>query len=205
MGSGVLWRDGVGGSASAMRRPSSVSLMLPDGEQVQGTVRGADVGIDLAAVSYTSGTLPAVGRAAGASPRVGDAACAVGRDPSGLTHASFGHVGLVAGAWSIWRGGRVERPIRPDGGLHPGLDGSPVVDASGQLPGLANSAFSRHHGLVLPVAAIERALGISAHTAKYHVAQILAKVGAATRATRVWVDRTPVSVTTLALLRTGLI
>lgn len=62
-GSGVLWRDGVVvGSASALWRLSSVSLVLPDGEQVQGTVRGVDAGSDLAAVSFTSGT-PARGRA----------------------------------------------------------------------------------------------------------------------------------------------
>ena len=158
-GSGVLWRDGVVvGSASALWRLSSVSLVLPDGEQVQGTVRGVDVGTDLAAVSFTSGTLPVAGRAASASPRVGDAVFAVGRDPSGLTHASFGHVGLVAGEWRTWRGGRVDRLIRLDGGLYPGLDGAPVADASGQVLGLASSAFSRHHGVVLPVATIERVL-----------------------------------------------
>ena len=143
-GSGVLWRDGVVvGSASALWRLSSVSLVLPDGEQVQGTVRGVDAGSDLAAVSFTSGTLPVAGRAAGASPRVDDVVCAVGRDPSGLTHASFGHIGLVAGEWRTWRGGRVDRLIRLDGGLCPGLDGAPVADASGQVLG-AKPHMLRH-------------------------------------------------------------
>jgi S1-C subfamily serine protease len=158
-GSGVLWRDGVVvGSASALWRLSSVSLVLPDGEQVQGTVRGADAATDLAAVSFTSGDLPVAQRAADASPRVGDFVCAVGRDPSGLTHASFGHVGMVAGEWRTWRGGRVDRLIRLDGGLYPGLDGAPVANPSGQLLGVASSAFSRHHGVVLPLATIDRVL-----------------------------------------------
>ena len=158
-GSGVLWRDGVVvGSASALWRLLDVSLVLPDGEQVQGTVRGADAGTDLAAVSFTSGNLPVAERAEAASPRVGDFVCAVGRDPSGLTHASFGHVGMVAGAWRTWRGGRVDRLIRLDGGLYPGLDGAPVADASGQVLGVASSAFSRHHGVVLPVATVDRVL-----------------------------------------------
>jgi len=124
-------------------RLSSVSLVLPDGEQVQGTVRGVDPGSDLAAVSFASGTLPVAGRAAGASPRVDDVVCAVGRDPSGLTHASFGHIGLVAGEWRTWRGGRVDRLIRLDGGLCPGLDGAPVADASGQVLG-AKPHMLRH-------------------------------------------------------------
>ncbi len=83
------------------------------------------------------------GRAAGASPRVDDVICVVGRDPSGLTHASFGHVGLVAGEWRTWRGGRVDRLIRLDGGLYPGLDGAPVADASGQVLG-AKPHMLRH-------------------------------------------------------------
>ena len=157
--SGVLWRDGVAvGSASALWRSSGVALVLPDGEQVQGELRGIDGATDLAAVSFTSGAMPVAARAAGAPPRIGDFVFAVGRKPSGLTQASFGHVGAVAGEWRTWRGGRVERLIQLDGGLYPGFDGAPVADASGQVLGIATSAFSRHHGVVLPAATIDRVL-----------------------------------------------
>jgi serine protease Do len=158
-GSGVLWRHGVAiGSASVLWRASHVSLVLPDGEQVQGEVRGVDGGTDLAAVTFTGGDMPVAERAAAAAPRVGDFVFAVGRKPSGLTQASFGHVGSVAGEWRTWRGGRVDRLIQLDGGLYPGLEGAPVADASGQVLGIASSAFSRHHGVVLPVATIDRVL-----------------------------------------------
>ena len=156
---GVLWRDGVAvGSASALWRASSVALVLPDGEQVQGELRGIDGGTDLAAVTFASGAMPVAGRAASASARIGDFVFAVGRKPSGLTQASFGHVGAVAGEWRTWRGGRVERLIQLDGGLYPGFEGAPVADASGQVLGIASSAFSRHHGVVLPVATVDRVL-----------------------------------------------
>ena len=158
-GSGVLWRHGVAvGSASALWRSSSVELVLPDGERVQGDVRGIDGSTDLAAVSFDSGSLPVAERAAAATPRVGDFVFAVGREPSGLTQASFGHVGMAGGEWRTWRGGRVERLIRLDGGLYPGLAGAPVADATGQVLGVASSAFSRHHGVVLPVATVDRVL-----------------------------------------------
>ena len=158
-GSGVLWRPGVlVASASTLWRLSTVSLVLPDGEQVPGEVRGVDGGTDLGAVSFDSGTLPVASHEAGPGPRVGDFAMAVGREPSGLTQASFGHVGSVAGEWRTWRGGRVEQLIRLDGGLYPGLDGAPVATASGQLLGIASSALSRHHGVVLPVATVDRVL-----------------------------------------------
>jgi S1-C subfamily serine protease len=158
--SGVLWRDGVAvGSASALWRASEVSVVLPDGEQVPGTLRGVDGGTDLAAVTFASGAMPVAERAdATAAPRVGQFVFAVGRKTSGLTQASFGHVGAVAGEWRTWRGGRVERLIQLDGGLYPGLDGAPVADASGRMLGVASSAFSRHHGVVLPAATVDRVL-----------------------------------------------
>jgi len=157
--SALLWRDGVAvGNASALWRASSVSVVLPDGEQVQGEVRGVDGGTDLAAVTFASGTVAVAERAADAAPRVGEFVFAVGRKPSGLVQASFGHVGSVAGEWRTWRGGRVERLIQLDGGLYPGLEGGPVADASGRVLGIASSAFSRHHGIVLPVATVERVL-----------------------------------------------
>jgi serine protease Do len=158
-GAGVLWRPGVlVASASTLWRLSTVALVLPGGEQVPGEVRGTDGGTDLAAVSFDSGALPAAEHAAGPAPRVGDFVMAVGREPSGLTQASFGHIGSVAGEWRTWRGGRVEQWIRLDGGLYPGLDGAPVASASGHLLGIASSAFSRHHGVVLPVATVDRVL-----------------------------------------------
>jgi len=156
---GVLWRDGVVvASASALWRASAVPLVLPDGEQVQGELRGSDGGTDLAAVTLASGAMPAPSLVADAAPRAGDFVFAVARNPSGLTQASFGHVGAATGEWRTWRGGRIERLIRLDGGLYPGFDGAPVADATGRVLGIASSAFSRHHGIVLPVATVDRVL-----------------------------------------------
>ena len=157
--SGVLWRAGVVvGSASTLWRVPSVAVVLPDGEQVPGEVRGVDARTDLAAVTFTSGSLPVAERAVAAQPRVGDFVFAVGREPSGLTQASFGHVGMAGGQWRTWRGGSVDRLIRLDGGLYPGLDGAPVADVTGQVLGVASSAFSRRHAVVLPVATVELVL-----------------------------------------------
>lgn len=156
---GVLWRqDVLVGSASALWRAGTVALTLPDGEQVQGQVRGVDIATDLAAVSFASGSLPVA--AAGEAPpaRVGDFVFAVGREPSGLVQASFGHVGMAGGEWRTWRGGRVEQLVRLDGGLYPGLSGAAVANAAGQVLGVASPAFSRHHGVVLPVATVQRVL-----------------------------------------------
>jgi len=102
--------------------------------------------------------MPVAERAADAAPRVGDFVFAVGRKPSGLVQASFGHVGATTGEWRTWRGGRVDRLIQLDGGLYPGLEGAPVADMSGRVLGIASPAFSRHHGIVLPAATVDRVL-----------------------------------------------
>jgi S1-C subfamily serine protease len=157
-GSGLLWRQGVAvGSASVLWRASCVSVVLPDGEQVAGEVRGVDGATDLAAVAFASAALPVAERAT-AAPRVGDFVFAVGRKASGLVQASFGHVGSVAGEWRTWRGGRVEHLVQLDGGLYPALEGAPVADRAGRVLGIASSALSRHHGIVLPVATVERVI-----------------------------------------------
>ncbi len=157
--SGVVWRPGVVvTAASALPRAQRVPLVLPNGEQVTGEVHGIDGSTDLAAITF-EGEVPAAEPAVDASPRVGDFVFAVGREPSGRVTASFGHVGAAGGAWRTWRGGRVERLIRLDGGLYPGLAGAPVASASGQVLGVASPALSRLHGVVLPVATVERVLG----------------------------------------------
>ena len=159
---GVVWRAGVAvASASALWRLSRVAVVLPDGEQVDGTVRGIDAATDLALVSFAerSSAVP-IARDGDAvdSVRVGDVVFAAGREPSGHLQASFGHVGAVAGPWRTWRGGHLDRLIRLDGGLYPGLLGAAVADAHGRVLGIASAAFSRHHGVVVPSATIERVI-----------------------------------------------
>jgi len=154
---GLVWRPGVAvGSASALWRAGPVAVVLPEGEQVDGTLRGIDPSTDLAVVAFAEHSVSEVKRDTDTVMRVGDVVFAVGREPSGAVQASFGHIGAVAGPWRSWRGGRIERLIRLDGGLYPGLAGAAVGDASGRVLGVASSAFSRHHGVVLPVATIER-------------------------------------------------
>lgn len=156
---GVLWRDNVLiASASTLWRASRVSLVLPNGEQVDGEMRGIDGGTDLAAIAFTSGSMPIVEHAMGNAPRVGDFVFAVGRDPSVSVQASFGHIGSVGGRWRTWRGGSIDTLVRLDGGLYAGFEGAPVSDAGGRVIGIASSAFSRRHAVVIPSATIDSVL-----------------------------------------------
>jgi S1-C subfamily serine protease len=132
-----------------------VQAVLPSGEAAACTVRGVDPGTDLAVLAIDD-TVPPVERHVDPPVRTGDFVFAAGRNAEGMVHASFGHIGAVAGAWRSWRGGAIDRFVRLDGGLYPGLMGAPVADAAGQVIGLATAALARHHGIVLPPATIDR-------------------------------------------------
>ena len=150
------WRSGVlVTAASAVGHAERVQVVLADGTAVAGTVRGTDGGTDLAVVTAEA-EWPVVERRVAPPLRVGDFVFAVARDPAGMVHASFGHVGAVAGAWRSWRGGSIDGLVRLDGGLYPGQMGAPVCDPQGQVIGLASAALARHHGVVVPAATIDR-------------------------------------------------
>ena len=157
--SGLLWQPGViATSASAVWRAARLQVVLPGGESVPARLQGVDAATDIAAVTFEGAEVAPAERAADATPRVGDFVFAVGREGNGRVQASFGHVGAAGAEWRTWRGGRVERLIRLDGGLYPGLAGAPVADAGGRVIGIASPAFSRLHGVVLPVATVDRVL-----------------------------------------------
>ncbi len=157
LSAGVLWNPGVVvTTASAIGHAGRIHVVQPDGETVIGEVRGTDPGTDLAVLAVPESAGPAALRRLDPPLRAGDFVMAVGRDASGLVHASFGHIGAAGPAWRTWRGGSVDRLLRLDGGLYPGLSGAPVADAQGQVVGIASPALSRHHGVVLPVGTVDR-------------------------------------------------
>lgn len=161
VGSGTVWRDGaIVAAAHRVWRAERVRVLLPDGESAGASVKGLDPATDLALLALDDGAAAptAVEPSEASDHPAGSFVFAVARDGSGLVNASFGHVGASAGAWRTWRGGRVDRLIRLDGGLYPGYSGAPVADASGRTIGIATSALSRVHGIVLPASTVDRVL-----------------------------------------------
>ncbi|NML48272.1 serine protease [Ramlibacter sp. G-1-2-2] len=153
---GIAWRaDTVVTAAAGLGHGHRAHVVLPDGEAVPATLRGTDPGTDIAVLSVDTKLQPAE-RRLDPAPRTGDFVFATGRDASGVVHASFGYLGCVAGPWRTWRGAPVDRLLRLDGGLFPGLMGAPIADAQGQVLGMASAMLARHHAVVLPVSTIDR-------------------------------------------------
>ncbi|MGH9483068.1 MAG: S1C family serine protease, partial [Terriglobales bacterium] len=86
----------------------------------------------------------------------GELGLVLGRSPESGANASFGIVSAVSGPWRTWRGGKLEQYIRLDAHLFPHSSGGAVVNARGELIGLATGALSRIAGLAIPVATVQR-------------------------------------------------
>lgn len=156
--SGIVWRDGVIVSAShTVKRDDDITVTMPNGESTSATIAGRDPATDLIALRFKgAGTKSSVAtRADSDSLRVGSIVLAVGRPGRNVT-ASFGIVSAVGEGWRSWQGARIDRVLRLDLAVYDGFSGGPLVDASGGVLGVNNSALARGTPMALPVAAVDR-------------------------------------------------
>jgi len=156
--SGIVWRDGVIVSAShTVRRDDEISVTLPNGDSTVATVAGRDPATDLIALRIKSAKSYVAPRADSSSLRVGSLVLAVGR-PGRHVSASFGIISAVGEGWRSWQGARIDRVFRLDLSVYDGFSGGPLVDASGAVLGLNNSALARGTPMALPAQAVDRVL-----------------------------------------------
>ena len=156
--SGIVWRDGVIVSAShTVRRDDEIPVTLPNGDSTVATVAGRDPATDLIALRIKSAKSYVAPRADSSSLRVGSLVLAVGRPGSNVS-ASFGIISAVGEGWRSWQGARIDRVFRLDLSVYDGFSGGPLVDASGAVLGLNNSALARGTPMALPAKAVDRVL-----------------------------------------------
>ena len=154
--SGIVWRDGVVVSAShTVRREDEIPVTLPGGESVTAKIAGRDSATDIIALRVEGVGSYVAHRADSSSLRVGSLVLAVGR-PGRDVSASFGIVSAVGEGWRTWQGARIDRVLRLDLAVYDGFSGGPLVDASGAVLGLNNSALARGTPLALPASAVDK-------------------------------------------------
>jgi S1-C subfamily serine protease len=68
----------------------------------------------------------------------------------------FGVVSALGGAWRTWRGGQIDRFIRPDVSIYHGFSGGALVDAAGLVVGLNTSALARGSAITIPASSVSR-------------------------------------------------
>jgi S1-C subfamily serine protease len=153
--SGILWRPGLIVTADeALGDDENVEVTMPDGSVAAATFAGHDPSTDIALLRVGAGGGSLDPLKAAAAVRVGHLAVAVGRGEKGVLAAS-GIVNESGGSWRSWAGGLIDQRILLDLALNRRSHGGPVVDAAGDLIGLA--AFApRYRALVIPTATVDR-------------------------------------------------
>ena len=156
--SGVHWKPGIIVTASHLvRGADEVTVILPEGSKIKGTVAGRDSTTDLAAVRI-EGSSSLVTLPLASSANVGELVLAVARSGRGELSASAGIVARIGGPWGTWRGDQIDRLLRPDVRLYPGQSGSALVNGRGELLGVNSAVLARQSVITLPIETVDRVL-----------------------------------------------
>ena len=152
--SGTLWRDGIAvAAAHTIRGYDEVTVVLASGEKAKATVAGRDHGTDIAVLKLTQPT-GAASLANDSQSRVGEIVLAVGRRGTEGLAATYGVISAIGGPWRTWQGARVDRWLRLDLNPFTGFSGGPIVNARGEVLGMATSG-PRRSVMTLPVSTVE--------------------------------------------------
>ena len=154
--SGVLWRPGIVVTAEhSLKRDDEITVTLPDNREVAAALAGRDPGTDLAVLKIEDAVFRAnFANATALLP--GNLVFALGRRGQNGLSASMGVVSAVSGPWRTWRGGPIERFVRPDVNLYPGMSGGALIDSSGGILGINTSALTRGTGVTVPAETVDR-------------------------------------------------
>ena len=155
--SGIVWRPGViVTSEHALRHDEEIQLTLPIGRVVPATLVGRDPSTDIAVLkcSEADTAVPLFGDVS--ALKAGALTLVVGRTRASGPVAALGVVSLLASDRRTWTGASLTPYIRLDIGLQPTAIGGAVIDASGNLVGLATPRFARFGAIAVPASTINK-------------------------------------------------
>ena len=154
--SGVVWRPGVIVTVRNGLRRNEVVKVARRGEPLNASVAGSDAGTDLAVLRVDSNSLKPADSSGIEGTRVGELVLSVGRSVLGDISASSGIIARLGGSWRTWRGGQIDRLIRPDVRLYVGQAGSALVNEQHRVLGINSPALARHAIITVPTQTIDR-------------------------------------------------
>ena len=154
--SGVVWRPGVIVTTHhGLRLRENLKIILA-GESLSARLIGSDATTDLAVLGIDSDKLTPVSSANDLVIRAGEVVLSVGRSRLGDISASCGIIARTGSAWRSWRGGAIDRLIRPDIRLYVGQSGSALINEQRQVLGINSPALARQAVITIPAQTINR-------------------------------------------------
>ena len=154
--SGVVWRPGVVVTVrNALRRGEVIKVALRD-EPFNASIAGTDAGTDLAVLRVESSSLKPAETSDLESTRVGELVLSIGRSVLGDISASSGIIARLGSPWRTWRGGQIDRLLRPDVRLYVGQAGSALVNEQHRVLGINSPALARNAIITVPTQTIDR-------------------------------------------------
>jgi S1-C subfamily serine protease len=117
---------------------------------------GTDAGTDLAVLRVESNSLKLAETSDLESTRVGELVLSVGRSVLGDISASSGIIARLGSPWRTWRGGQIDRLLRPDVRLYVGQAGSALVNEQHRVLGINSPALARNAIITVPTQTIDR-------------------------------------------------
>lgn len=155
--SGVVWRTGVIVTAEhSLRRDEDIQITLPNGRVVSATLVGRDASTDLAVLKCAEAASAVSETSEVSAIRPGSLALVVGRTRASGPVAALGAVSLVVAERRAWTGAALAPYIRLDVGLQPIAVGGAVIDAHGQIIGIATPRFARFGAIAVPAPTVNR-------------------------------------------------
>ena len=154
--SGVVWRPGVVVTTLHGLRHRDGIKIIHSGEPFGASLVGGDAATDLAVLKLADQKLVPVETADDAEVHTGDVVLAVGRSGLGDISASAGIIARTGSAWRTWRGGQIDRLIRPDVRLYVGQAGSALVNGQHRVVGINTPALARQAVITIPARTVNR-------------------------------------------------
>jgi S1-C subfamily serine protease len=149
--SGIAYADDLVLTADhTIEHEGDISVMLPDGTELEAEIAGRDPSTDLALLRLSQKGAAATD-VLKQEVRVGELVLALGRPSSQGIEASLGVVSAINGPVRTRRGGMIEKFIRTDAIPLPGFSGGPLVNGDGLVIGINTSGLSHGMLLTLPV------------------------------------------------------
>ena len=154
--SGVVWQPGVIVTTHhGLRLRENIQIIF-SGESLTARLIGSDATTDLAVLGIDSDKLTPAPSANDLVTRAGEIVLSVGRSRLGDISASYGIIARTGSAWRTWRGGEIDRLIRPDIQLYVGQSGSALVNEQRQVLGINSPALARQAVITIPAQTIRR-------------------------------------------------